>query len=119
MISITKSAIHTRVNWGDSEISHGDVRSVSTTDLPGQANLVWASFPCQDLSLAGGGAGLKGERSGTFWPFWKLIKSLVAENRAPEIIVLENVCGTLTSHNGRTSLQYVNHFKKRGIDSAQ
>ena len=83
-------------NWGESEIKQGDVRAVTTQDLPGPANLVWASFPCQDLSLAGGGAGLKGERSGTFWPFWDLMKSLIAKNQAPEIIVLENVCGTLT-----------------------
>ena len=26
--------------------------------LPGQADLAWASFPCQDLSLAGGGKGM-------------------------------------------------------------
>lgn len=90
-----------KTNWGKSEIKQGDVRTVTTQDLPGQANLVWASFPCQDLSLAGGGAGLKGERSGTFWPFWDLMKSLIAEDRAPEIIVLENVCGTLTSHGGK------------------
>jgi DNA (cytosine-5)-methyltransferase 1 len=62
---------------------------------------VWASFPCQDLSLAGGGAGLKGERSGTFWPFWNIMRSLRKEGRAPRIIVLENVCGTLTSHGGK------------------
>jgi DNA (cytosine-5)-methyltransferase 1 len=38
----------------------GDVRAIKASDLPGQADLVWGSFPCQDLSLAGGGAGLKG-----------------------------------------------------------
>lgn len=88
-------------NWGEDEIREGDVRAVTTQDLPDHANLIWASFPCQDLSLAGGGAGLKGERSGTFWPFWELMKSLIAEGRAPNIIVLENVCGTLTSHGGK------------------
>ena len=88
-------------NWGDKEIKLGDVRAVKTEDLPGRANLVWASFPCQDLSLAGGGAGLKGERSGTFWPFWDLMKSLSTEERSPDVIVLENVCGTLTSHGGK------------------
>ena len=72
-----------------------DIGSLTTDDLPGIANLAWASFPCQDLSLAGGGAGLKGDRSGTFWPFWNLMKGLVKENRAPRLIVLENVCGTL------------------------
>jgi DNA (cytosine-5)-methyltransferase 1 len=89
-------------NWGaGGELMIGDVRKVKTSDLPGVADLIWGSFPCQDLSLAGGGAGLKGERSGTFYPFWDVVKALIAEGRAPKIIALENVCGTLTSHNGR------------------
>lgn len=88
-------------NWGDKELLTGDVRQVKTENLPDYADLVWGSFPCQDLSLAGGGAGLKGDRSGTFWPFWRLMKSLMAEGRAPNLIVLENVCGTLTSHGGK------------------
>ena len=88
-------------NWGVGELKTADVGALSTSDLPGHANLVWGSFPCQDLSLAGSGAGLKGERSGTFWPFWKLMQSLVANGRGPSIIALENVCGTLSSHNGK------------------
>jgi DNA (cytosine-5)-methyltransferase 1 len=44
---------------------------------------------------------LRGNRSGTFWPFWSLVKNLIAEGRAPDTIVLENVCGTLTSHGGK------------------
>ena len=47
------------------------------------------------------GAGLKGERSGTFWPFWDLMAELDDEGRVPAMIVLENVCGTLTSHGGK------------------
>jgi len=89
-------------NWGDQpEIKPIDVRKIKLADLPERANLAWASFPCQDLSLAGAGAGLKGERSGTFWPFWDLMQALVDHDRGPEIIVLENVCGTLTSHDGK------------------
>jgi DNA (cytosine-5)-methyltransferase 1 len=44
---------------------------------------------------------LKGKRSGTFWPFWHLLKALADEGRAPALIVLENVCGALTSHRGK------------------
>jgi DNA (cytosine-5)-methyltransferase 1 len=96
-----KSRVY-RENWnGGAELKTADVGSLATKELPGMAHLAWASFPCQDLSLAGGGAGLKGDRSGTFRPFWNLMKSLVKEDRAPRIIVLENVCGALTSHDGK------------------
>jgi DNA (cytosine-5)-methyltransferase 1 len=79
-----------RENWdGGAEMKTDDVGSLTTQDLPNSAHLAWASFPCQDLSLAGGGAGLKGDRSGTFWPFWTLMKGLIAEKRAPRLIVLE------------------------------
>ncbi len=88
-------------NWGGGDLRIADVATVRTADLPPKADLAWASFPCQDLSLAGAGAGLKGDRSGTFWPFWGLMKGLAAEDRAPGLIVLENVCGALTSHGGK------------------
>lgn len=96
-----KKAVAYRVNWHCDRFVCRDVKNVTTADLPGTADLVWASFPCQDLSLAGGGAGLKGERSGTFWPFWELMLELSDEGRAPPMLVLENVCGTLTSHAGK------------------
>ena len=94
-----KGAIYA-ANWGDDHLRVCDVASLETTDLPGHADLAWASFPCQDLSLAGNGAGLRGKRSGTFWPFWNLIQLLANDGRAPRIVALENVCGALTSHNG-------------------
>ncbi|MCP2298328.1 DNA (cytosine-5)-methyltransferase 1 [Nocardia amikacinitolerans] len=78
-----------------------DVAKVTTKDLKGHADLVWASFPCQDLSLAGNGAGLSGDRSGTFLPFWKLVKSLRDEKRPPKLVVLENVVGALTAGKGQ------------------
>lgn len=95
-----KKAATYSLNWGDDVLCVGDVRNVRAADLP-VADLAWASFPCQDLSLAGGGAGLKGERSGTFYPFWDLMKGLIADGRAPRVIALENVVGTLTSHGGK------------------
>jgi DNA (cytosine-5)-methyltransferase 1 len=78
-----------------------DVAKLEANQLPGHADLAWASFPCQDLSLAGQGAGLSGGRSGTFWSFWNLIKQVNDEKRAPKIVVLENVLGALSSHEGK------------------
>jgi DNA (cytosine-5)-methyltransferase 1 len=96
-----KKSVSYKKYWGNGEIKIADVRAITPDDLPGEPDLAWASFPCQDLSLAGGGAGLKGDRSGTFWPFWSLMRKLIDDRRAPKIIALENVCGTLTSHDGK------------------
>ncbi len=95
-----KKASAYRSNWGDNSLWVGDIGTVKSSQLPGQADLAWASFPCQDLSLAGNGAGLKGERSGTFWAFMRLMKQLKKEERKPPLIALENVYGAVTSHSG-------------------
>jgi DNA (cytosine-5)-methyltransferase 1 len=96
----SKKSASYKKNWADNTLVTKDVAGIEPHELPGTARLAWASFPCQDLSLAGMGAGLRGDRSGTFWPFWRLVQKLKAEDRAPRLIVLENVCGTLTSHAG-------------------
>ncbi len=91
-----------QANWGaGGELTVGDIRALEPADLPGQPDLVWGSFPCQDLSLAGAGAGLGGERSGTFHAFWAVIRGLTEQGRGPRLVAVENVCGTLTSRGGR------------------
>lgn len=89
-----------RAAFGGDEIAAGDVWSLYSSALPGRAALAWASFPCQDLSLAGARRGLAAPRSGAFWGFHRLIEKLAHEQRAPEILALENVTGLLTSHGG-------------------
>ncbi len=111
---VKKSAIY-RNHWKAPDVLKvSDVETLTTQDLPGVADLVWASFPCQDLSLAGAGGGLKGDRSGTFWPFWRLMQSLIEEDRAPKLIILENVCGTLTSHEGKDFAAICETFVEAG-----
>lgn len=97
-----KKGLTYQANWGTGgELHVGDIRKIETSALQGHADLVWGSFPCQDLSLAGNGAGLSGDRSGTFYPFWDVIGGLIADGRAPKIVAVENVCGTITSHGGK------------------
>jgi DNA (cytosine-5)-methyltransferase 1 len=96
-----KKGLAYRANWGcGGELRVGDIRDLQARALPGHPDLVWGSFPCQDLSLAGNGAGLGGERSGTFYPFWDIIRRLIDDGRAPTLVAVENVCGALTSHGG-------------------
>jgi len=49
-------------NWGAADFRLEDIHRLTAADLPGRADLAWASFPCQDLSLAGAGRGLEGAR---------------------------------------------------------
>ncbi|HHL1110294.1 TPA: DNA cytosine methyltransferase, partial [Pseudomonas aeruginosa] len=94
-------------NWGDAHFDNRDVRDVKTSDLKGIGDLAWASFPCQDLSVAGNGLGIGSSggneitRSGALWPFLDLIEQLRLENRQPPLLVLENVVGLLTLEGGR------------------
>ena len=94
-----------RDNWGDGHFHEGDVGAIRPADLPGRPSLVWASTPCQDLSLAGNAVGLgvpgeKATRSGAFWPWWHLMQDLAAEGRKPPVITFENVTGALSSNDG-------------------
>ncbi len=94
-----------RDNWGDEHFCGDNINDLEPGDLKGCADLAWASFPCQDLSLAGNAQGLgtadAQTRSGAFWAFWSLMEGLSNEKRAPKIIVLENVYGALTANQGR------------------
>ncbi len=75
----------------------GDVHEIEPDDIP-TVDLATASFPCNDLSLAGARRGLAGEQSGAFWGFIEVIKGM--GTRRPPLIMLENVAGFLTSHDG-------------------
>jgi DNA (cytosine-5)-methyltransferase 1 len=75
-------------HWPEVPVYH----DVSTADFAalGPVDLVTAGFPCQDISLAGKGAGLAGERSGLFWHILRAA-SMVGRPK----LLLENVAGLL------------------------
>ena len=74
-----------------------DIHKLRERDLP-DAMLATASFPCTDLSLAGGRKGLRGAQSSAFFGFIDILKDMGA--RRPPLVLLENVVGFLTSHGG-------------------
>jgi DNA (cytosine-5)-methyltransferase 1 len=85
-------------NFGKKEFVREDIAKVTAASLP-SAEMAWASFPCQDLSLAGWQRGMSAERSGTFWAFWRLMRDLYDAGRRPRLIVIENVSGLLYGDN--------------------
>ena len=65
---------------------------ITTSDFGsiGPVDMVTAGFPCQDISLAGKGAGLAGERSGLFWHILRTVRMV----GRPKLL-LENVAALL------------------------
>jgi DNA (cytosine-5)-methyltransferase 1 len=91
-----------RANFGDDDLIEADIAALGLSDLPGErADLIWGSFPCQDLSLAGARGGINAKRSGAFFSFQRLLEDLHTAGRAPHIVALENVAGLMTSNGGR------------------
>lgn len=94
-----------RKRWGDQHCDPRDVQLVTSEDLPRHAHMLWASFPCQDLSVAGTGRGIGASneqrtRSGALWSVFRLLEQLKSEKRLPPLVTLENVPGLLASNSG-------------------
>jgi hypothetical protein len=84
-----------RDHFGDTgEFIVGDIHKLDASLVPDVA-LATASFPCNDLSLAGARKGLAGEQSSAFWGFVEILTKL--GTRRPPLVLLENVTGFLTS----------------------
>ena len=94
-ICAKKAAVY-RANHGTEPFQLGSVEEVRGEELP-PAVLSWASFPCQDLSLAGGIAGIHGQRSGLVWQWLRVMDEMVAK---PKLLVAENVTGLVSAGGG-------------------
>jgi DNA (cytosine-5)-methyltransferase 1 len=95
-----KTSIY-RLNFNPgSEYVEGDLGDIAHEEVPDGGDLAWSSFPCQDLSLAGKGKGLNGNRSSAYWYFWNIIKDKANKGFPTPIIVIENVVGLVTSNKG-------------------
>ena len=87
-----------RDHFGDTgEFIVDDVHKLDAAAVPDVA-LATASFPCNDLSLAGARKGLAGEQSSAFWGFVEVLTKM--DTKRPPMVLLENVTGFLTSHDG-------------------
>lgn len=69
-------------NFGDGHTVYGDIR---TLENPPFVNIISGGFPCQDISAAGKGAGIKGSRSG----LWGQMHRIIGEVR-PDYVLIEN-----------------------------
>ena len=93
-------------HWPDAR-RFEDVRTVRAEDISG-AELICGGFPCQDISVAGNGAGLAGERSGLWREFARLIRAVL-----PRFVVIENVPALA----GRGLGAVLGHLAESGYDA--
>lgn len=85
-----------------------DVRTFDGTEWRGKVGIITGGFPCQDISCAGKGAGIDGERSG----MWGHMARIVGEVR-PEYVFVENSPMLV----GRGLARVVGDLAKMGYDS--
>jgi len=110
-ISEQKAAVY-EANFGIDHFKLGDIKEIHGGDLP-FAHLSWASFPCQDLSLAGSLSGIHASRSGLVWEWLRILDEM---DRKPKILLLENVVGLLTSNGGNDYRVLHAALVERGFD---
>ena len=66
-------------------VHRGDIRDFDFSPWCGRVDCIAAGFPCQDISVAGGGAGINGKRSGLVWEIFRAIDAI-----RPPFVFLEN-----------------------------
>jgi DNA (cytosine-5)-methyltransferase 1 len=109
-IEPTKQAVYA-ANFDGDDFVLGDVRAVAGADIP-DVELATASFPCTDLSLAGNRRGLRGDQSGMFWEFARVLEEM--GDRRPPVTLLENVPSFATSHRGEDLRAAVEKLNRLG-----
>jgi DNA (cytosine-5)-methyltransferase 1 len=110
-ISERKAAVYV-ANHGRGHFLPGDVKNVKGFQLP-ETDLAWASFPCQDLSLAGKIAGIHASRSGLVWEWLRVIDELASP---PPLLVAENVQGLISSQKGQHYIALHKALVERGYN---
>lgn len=86
------------------ELTYEKLKSAGITDI----DVICGGFPCVDISLAGKGTGIKGERSG----LWKEFARLIGEIR-PKYAIVENVSALRSRGLGRV----LGNLAKVGYDT--
>jgi DNA (cytosine-5)-methyltransferase 1 len=113
-IDETKAKLYTD-NWGRDELHIGDIRALHGDDIP-DADIVTASFPCTDMSLAGKYKGLNGAQSSLVLDFLRILDEM--DGRAPRTLMIENVMGFLTANGGRDWETVVSGIQTLGYQAA-
>ncbi len=105
-----KKAAVFRANHAGRQFHLGPIEEVTGRCLP-SATLSWASFPCQDLSLAGNMEGIDSARSGLVWHWLRVMDEMP---QRPPLVIAENVAGLVSASQGKHYRQLHKALVQRG-----
>ncbi len=110
-IDPNKAAMY-RANWpSDDHLTVGDIHALRAEDVP-TCDMFTASFPCNDLSIAGRWEGLNGKESSAFWGLVKIISDI--GERRPPLLLIENVVGFFMRNDGHDFAEALTALNRLG-----
>ena len=101
-------------NWPGVKL-YDDVRGITAERLAADGigvDVITGGFPCQDISVAGKGAGIEGKRSG----LWSECARLIGELR-PQYAIFENVTNLLNGERGDWFKRVLGDISALGYDA--
>jgi DNA (cytosine-5)-methyltransferase 1 len=105
-----KKAAVFMTNHGGAEFAQCSITEINGKHLP-FCILSWASFPCQDLSLAGNGKGIRATRSGLVWEWLRVMDEMPER---PPLLAAENVPGLVSTKKGAHYRELHEALSRRG-----
>lgn len=106
---IHDDAIETYRNNIGKHIVNGDIRMISSEDIPDNPDVIIGGFPCQGFSIANTKRSMKDERNFLYKEMHRIIK-----DKNPKMFVAENVKGLLSMSNGKVFEMIKKDFEDLG-----
>lgn len=104
-----KEAVETyKKNIGD-HIVLGDIKNISSSEIPNDVDVVIGGFPCQGFSVSNNKRCITDERNYLYKEMLRIIK-----DKKPKYFVAENVKGILSLGKGKVIDMIINDFKSLG-----
>lgn len=106
---IFPEAIETYKKNIGNHIVNGDIRMISSDDIPDNPDVIIGGFPCQGFSIANKKRSMKDERNFLYKEMLRIIK-----DKKPKMFLAENVKGLLSMSGGKVLEMIKNDFKNLG-----
>ena len=106
---IIPEAIETYKKNIGNHIVFGDIRMISSNDIPNNADVIIGGFPCQGFSIANTKRSMEDQRNFLYKEMLRIIK-----DKRPKLFVAENVKGLLSMEKGKVIEMIKRDFENLG-----